>query len=140
MQDLSRSLDYLETRRDIDATAFAYFSTSLGGTFAPITLVLEPRWRAAAFAVGGWSVRNWKFRPEVDPGMYLSRVDVPVLMMNGAMDSIVPLETHARPFFDRLGTTDKKFFVEPAAHFVPPATLYRETLDWLDAHLGPARK
>ena len=69
MQDLSRSLDYLETRRDIDATAFAYFSTSLGGTFAPITLVLEPRWRAAAFAVGGWSVRNWKFRPEVDPGM-----------------------------------------------------------------------
>ena len=140
MQDLSRSLDYLETRRDIDATAFALFSTSLGGTFAPITLVLEPRWRAAAFAVGGWSVRNWKFRPEVDPGMYLSRVDRPVLMMNGAMDGFVPLETHARPFFERLGTMDKKFVIEPAAHFVPPTTLYRETLDWLDAHLGPATK
>ena len=54
MQDLSRSLDYLETRRDIDSTAFALFSTSLGGTFAPITLVLEPRWRAAAFALGGF--------------------------------------------------------------------------------------
>ncbi|HLF10233.1 MAG TPA: SUMF1/EgtB/PvdO family nonheme iron enzyme [Gammaproteobacteria bacterium] len=140
MQDLSRSLDYLETRRDIDATAFAYFSTSFGGTFAPITLVLEPRWRAAAFAVGGFGFRNWKFRPEVDPGLYLSRVDRPVLMMNGAMDSIVPLETHARPFFERLGTTDKKFVIEPAAHFVSPTTLFRETLDWLDAHLGPATK
>jgi DNA-binding winged helix-turn-helix (wHTH) protein len=140
MQDLSRSLDYLETRPDIDANSFALFSTSFGGTLAPITLVLEPRWRAAAFAVGGWSVRNWQFRPEVDPGLYLSRVDRPVLMMNGAMDSVVPLETHARPFFDRLGTTDKKFVSEPAAHFVSPTTLYRETLDWFDAHLGPARK
>lgn len=140
MQDLSRSLDYLETRGDIDSTAFALFSVSLGGTLAPITLVLEPRWRGAAFAVGGFSIRNWKFRPEVDPGLYLSRVDRPVLMMNGAMDSFVPLETHALPFYDRLGTTDKKFYREPAAHFVSPTTLYRETLDWLDAHLGPARK
>jgi hypothetical protein len=61
-------------------------------------------------------------------------------MMNGAMDSFVPLETHARPFFDRLGTADKKFVIEPAAHFVSPTTLYGETLDWLDAHLGPATK
>jgi DNA-binding winged helix-turn-helix (wHTH) protein/dienelactone hydrolase len=138
MQDLSRSLDYLETRRDIDAAAFAYFSVSLGGTFAPISLALEPRWRVAVFAVGGWSQRNWEFRPEVDPGRFLSRVERPVLMMNGALDSIVPLETHARPFYERLGTADKKFVIEQSGHFVPRPKLIRETLDWLDAHLGPA--
>ena len=51
----------------------------------------------------------------------------------------MPLETSAKPFVELLGTpeAEKRHAIYPGVHFVPRATLIRETLDWLDAHLGP---
>lgn len=138
VQDVSRTLDYLETRRDIDPDGFAYFGNSNGAVFAPLSLATEPRWRAGILAVAGYSYENPPFAPEIDPARFLTRVQTPVLMMNGELDSVFPAETHARPFFEQLGTDDKKFVVAPGGHFVPREVLVRETLDWLDVHLGPA--
>ena len=64
---------------------------------------------------------------------------MPVLLLNGEFDSIVPLETSAKPFFELLGVKepDKKHVIAPGGHFVPRNVLIRETLNWLDKYLGP---
>jgi eukaryotic-like serine/threonine-protein kinase len=100
-------------------------------------LSLEPRFRVAVLQVTG--LNAWRPLAEVDPLNYLARVTLPVLMINGRQDAIFPLETHARPFFDLLGTPaeDKRFYVAESGHFVPRPTLIRESLHWLDRYLGP---
>jgi hypothetical protein len=49
------------------------------------------------------------------------------------------LETHARPFFDLLGTPAdrERLVVSEAGHLVPRPQLIRESLDWLDRYVGP---
>ena len=79
--------------------------------------------------------------PEVDPVNALPRIDVPVLMFSGEFDSMVPVE-NARRYFDLIGVppSDKRHIVAIGGHFIPRDLLIRETLDWLDQHLGPVRR
>ena len=135
--DLRRSIDYLETRPDIDRNALGYYGYSVGGNEAPRILALEPRFRAAILYVAG--LRAVRAPPEIEPATFLSRVDLPVLMLSGALDHAYDLETSVRPFFERLRTPDehKRHVVAPGGHFVRRTTLIRESLDWLDTYLGP---
>src|SRR6185295_17935846 len=53
VQDLRRTLDYVETRDDIDSTKIGYFGLSLGGGLAPIMLAGEPRLKTAVLMGAG---------------------------------------------------------------------------------------
>ncbi|MGW8369634.1 MAG: SUMF1/EgtB/PvdO family nonheme iron enzyme, partial [Gammaproteobacteria bacterium] len=139
-QDVRRAVDYLESRRDIDSGALAYFGSSMGGQYAAMNLALEPRFKAAVLSLGGVNPTHG-FLPEVDPLSYVARVSTPLLLLSGELDNIYPLETSAKPFFSQLGTpaANKKHVIAPGGHFIPREVLVRETLDWLDAYLGPVR-
>ncbi len=139
LQDVSRTLDYLSTRADIDTTRFAYLGYSWGGRFGGVVLSIEPRFRAAVLTVAGFSfIRP---QPEADDINYVPRVHVPVLMMNGRYDNTFPLETAARPMYDLLGTPPdrKRLVIAGGVHYVPRNVLIRETLDWFDRQLGQVR-
>ncbi len=138
VQDLSRTIDYLETREDIKVDTLGYFGHSWGGAMAPIVLAVEERIDTAVLDVGGLYKRR-RFLPEVDPFNFLTRVGVPVLMLNGQYDAVFPLETSQRPMFELLGTDPehKKHYVTPSAHVVPRDVLVRETLGWFDQYLQP---
>ena len=138
-QDLGRSLDYLQTRPDVDSDRFGYLGSSWGGRMGAIMLAVEPRFRAAVLNVPGLS--PLPTQPVVDPFNFVSRVELPVLMMSGEYDQVYPLETSARPFFDLLGTAeaDKEHFVAAGGHIIPLIDLTRETLDWFDRYLGEVR-
>jgi eukaryotic-like serine/threonine-protein kinase len=138
-KDIRRTVDYLSTRADMDTSRIAYFGTSWGSNMAPISLVAEPRFKAAVLYVAGLTME--RSRPEVDPMNYLPRVTLPVLMLNGKYDFFFPLETAQRPFFDQLGTPAdrKKWIVYEGGHDVPRTDLITETLRWLDTYLGPVR-
>lgn len=138
-QDLRRSLDYLETREEIDSSRFGYLGFSWGGLNAPIALAIEDRFKVAVLGVPG--LLPMATQPVADAFNFLPRVTVPVLMMNGEYDQIFPLETSGKPFFDFLGTdeADKKLFIAPGGHTLPIIDLTRETLDWLDRYLGEVR-
>jgi formylglycine-generating enzyme required for sulfatase activity/dienelactone hydrolase len=140
-KDFRRTLDYLETRRDIDVEAFALYGLSIGGRLAIPVLALEPRLKAAMLTVTGVGPDN-SYLPEVDPMNYLSRITLPVLMLNSNLDNLVPLEEDAKPVFMRLGTPPerKRQRIEPGGHFVPQEVLIRETLDWLDTYLGAVKR
>lgn len=148
INDVRRSIDYLETRADIDSGSLSYFGWSWGGWNAPTLLTVEPRLHSAVLYVAYiipltgsfWSSSQpgGRMLPEVDPVTYLRKVDVPVLMLNGQFDNLGPLETSVKPFYALLGTAepDKRHVVAEGGHFVPRALLIRETLDWLDRYQG----
>ncbi len=138
VKDLSRSIDYLETRDDIDATKIAYFGYSWGSYMGGIIAAVEKRIKASVLLVGGLDF--YAILPEVDAFHYLPRVTSPVLMLNGYYDFFYPYETGQRPFFELIGTRqeDKRLLAYKMSHIVPRTELIKETLAWLDRYLGPA--
>jgi len=138
-KDMRRSIDYLETRDDIDMDNLVYYGVSWGGRMAPIMLVVEHRFKAAILTVAG--LRFQRTRPEAEPFNFLSRVTIPVLMLNGKHDFYFPYETSQKPFFERLGTpaNQKKWLVYDGSHSVPNIELVKESLTWLDTYLGPVK-
>ena len=62
-KDLGRSLDYLETRKDVDRTKLAYLGASWGAELAPMFLAVEDRFKAAILQSGGIRGRHL---PEVE--------------------------------------------------------------------------
>ena len=66
---------------------------------------------------------------------------LPVLMLNGRYDMVVPLESEARPMFDLLGTSpvNKVLRVYDTDHLIPRSEFIRESLAWLDKYLGPVQ-
>ena len=139
-QDLARSIDYLESREDIDAEKLAYFGHSWGGRMGVLMTTVEPRFDAAVFYVAG--LKFQRALPEADPFNFVTRLTIPVLMLNGRHDMFFPLETSQKPMFQLLGTPDehKRHVVAEGGHDVPRALLIRETLDWLDRYLGPVER
>jgi len=138
-QDLMRSVDYLETRSEIDTGKLAYFGFSWGGRLGGIMLAIEPRFKAAVLNVAG--LRFQQAFPEVEPINFIPRITIPVLMLNGRYDYYFPVESSQNPMFDLLGTPpgDKRHVVADGSHFVPRPLLIKETLDWLDQYLGPVK-
>ena len=136
-QDLRRTVDYLETRDDIDVSRLAYLGYSWGAQLGPIMTVVEPRFKASVLYVAGLSMTT--VLPEADPFNFLPRVKLPTLILNGKYDYFFPYESSQLPFLDRLGTPDeqKDFFLSNDGHFVPRNELITRSLAWFDKYLGP---
>jgi formylglycine-generating enzyme required for sulfatase activity/predicted esterase len=141
-KDLGRSVDYLETRKDIDSAKLAYLGFSWGSGIAPMLLTVEGRFKAAVLSAPGfWSRRA--FAGDAEPINFVTRVKIPVLMLNGRYDDQYPMDTSQLPFFRLLGTPakDKKRVILEGGHGgLPPREEARESLDWLDKYLGPVRR
>jgi hypothetical protein len=136
--DLGRSLDYLETRTDIDMARLAFYGVSTGAAHGPRLIAVDPRFKTAVLASGGLRDAD---PPEVDAYNFAPRVHIPVLMLNGRDDFIFPMRTHQVPLFDALGTPepDKVFrsYAGGHANLLTRPELMGEILDWLDKYLGP---
>ena len=137
VKDLSRSIDYLETRSDIASEKLAYFGFSWGGFLGAIIPAIEKRIKTSILVVAGLAFE--RALPEVEPIHYLPRVTSPLLMLNGKYDFFFPYETSQLPFFELLGTPKehKKIFIYEQGHSVPETQLTKATLTWLDRYLGP---
>jgi len=139
MKDLSRSVDYLDTRPDIAHDRVAYFGVSFGAQLAPVALAVEHRFRAAVVWSGGFP--PGRRPPETDPLNFAPHVTTPILMLNGRDDFTFPPDTSQVPMFKMLGTrdADKQRVVYDGGHVFPFARIMKDTLDWLDRYLGAPR-
>jgi predicted esterase len=128
-QDLSRTVDYLATRSDIDSQRMTFAGFSLGAAVAPVLVVAEPRFKAAMLIAGGYHARAWL--PEIDPRRYAPHVKLPVLMLNGSCDAIFPMQSSQDPLFRHLGSADKQRKLLLAGHTIPADEAVRIADEWL---------
>ena len=139
-QDLRRSVDYLETRDDIDIEKLAYVGLAWGGQMGPVMIATEARIKTGILLLGG--ICGCKRHPASDPANFAPRVKIPILMLNGKEDSLFPYETAQRPLFTLLGTPEghKKHILFPGEHNIPweyRGQYHQEITRWLDRYLGP---
>lgn len=140
VSEMRRSIDYLESRPEVDADNIAYYGTSWGGRYGAIVPAVEPRFKLNMVMIGG--LASGSALPEVDQINYVTRISVPTLMLNGRHDPLEPVESSQLPMLRLLGTpeADKRHVIyEGFGHGLPRNELIRETLDWLDTYFGPPR-
>jgi dienelactone hydrolase len=136
--DFGRTIDYLETRDDIDVARLAFYGVSAGASHGIRMVAVEPRVKAVVLSSGGVIASD---PPEVNSWNFAPRLHVPLLMLNGRDDFLFPLETNQKPLFRRFATTDpdKKHVLYDGGHrnLVTRPDLIGEMLDWFDKYLGP---
>jgi eukaryotic-like serine/threonine-protein kinase len=138
-KDLARSIDYLETRPDIDKSKLAYLGVSMSSAEGVIyTRIEQRRLKTVVFLDGGYFLDQ----PPIggDQADFAPRLKLPALMVNGNDDYVFSVERSQNPFFRMLGApdTDKRHVVLDTTHDVTdqhPA-LVKAVLDWLDKNLG----
>ena len=134
-RDLGRSIDYLETRQDIDRERIGFHFVS--GSTGVILSALEPRFRVSVLQGSGLLGQP---PPEFDPINFAPRVRVPTLMVNGRYDFELPVDSAQRLLFDMLGTPPehKHHAVLEGGHLPwRRQELIDQVLGWLDRYLGP---
>jgi serine/threonine protein kinase/formylglycine-generating enzyme required for sulfatase activity/dienelactone hydrolase len=138
-KDLGRTIDYLETRRDLKLDKLAYYGLSTGAYLGNILPAVETRIKVSVLLSGGFE--SAKKLPEVDEINFAPRVKVPTLMVNGRYDHYFPLETSQNVMFRFLGTPEKskRHAVLDGGHIPPYEDRMKEVLDWLDKYQGPVK-
>ncbi len=135
-KDLARTLDYIETRRDLEHEKVAYYGLSWGAALAPIFAAEEKRIKVVLLVAGGLMLQETL--PEVDPFNFAPRMKQPTLLANGRYDYFYPIDSSQRPFFRFLGApeNEKRYVIFETGHVPPNDLLIKEILDWLDRYLG----
>lgn len=139
VKDARRTIDYLQTRSDLNCQKLAYYGVSTGAVFGPLILAIESRFETGILQSGG--LTNRILPGEVQSINFLPRVKIPILMMNGKDDFLSPPEQSQIPMFRLLGTpaNDKRRAVFDSGHSVPLTELIKEVLTWLGHYLGPVK-
>ena len=131
VNDTDKTLDYLETRNDIDTDNIFYLGMSYGALFNTHTLLFENRYKGAILYVGG----SFPTYPPLADGInHLPRIKTPFLMLNGEQDYLVP-KSAANFFYQFTGTPteDKKIIFYDSGHWpLPRNQMIKETLSFID--------
>ena len=104
-KDLGRTIDFLETRKDLNLEKLAYYGLSTGAYLGNILPAVESRIRVAVLLGGGFEFG--KKMPEVDELNFAPRVKVPTLLVDGRYDEFFPLKTSQNVMFRFLGQQRK---------------------------------
>ena len=138
-KDLARSIDYLETRADIDKNKLAYLGVSMGAAEGVIyAALLQEKLKAVVFLDGGFFL----YQPPrgVDQADFAPRLKKPVLMVNGRYDYVFSRDKAQLPLFRMIGSqmNDKRHVELDAPHDVTErrGELIQNVLTWLDKYLG----
>jgi predicted esterase len=136
-KDLSRTVDYLEGRSDINVGRLGYYGFSSGAVYGPIFTAVDDRFDAAVLLAGGFI---GDLPPEAAAVNFAPRSTVPTLMINGRDDFLIPYELQQQPLFERLGASEyEKRHARLEGGHIPPDRLaiIEEVVGWFDRHLGP---
>jgi len=139
VQDLKRSIDYLETRPDIVRDKIAFYGFSWGGGLGTLIPAVEDRLKLNILLLGGLDAEErFRAQPEADAFNYIKHIKIPTLMFNGKYDATWPYELTVKPMVDFLGTPeeDKRFRLYETDHFIPRNEHIKETLNFLDRYFG----
>jgi predicted esterase len=137
--DLSRGLDYLATRQDIDLTRLAYYGFSQGAEEGVIYAAVEGRFRVIVMVGGSLPIGASHWIAEANPAKFATHIQVPKLLLNGRYDEVNPLRTTIEPLF-KLLHEPKKVFLYDSGHSPPFEIAVPLINQWLDETLGPVKR
>lgn len=101
-------------------------------------LALEDRFKAVVLMSA--ALANVPGFPNPDALNYAAHITTPLLLLSGRHDFVYPLESAARPLFERIGTPAdrKRHVVFDAGHMMfPRGPMTQEILGWLNHYLRP---
>jgi len=134
-KDFGRSIDYLETRNDIDSEKIAVYGMSGGAAIGGIFSALDTRIKVNVLVSGGITPGGLQ---EANVGSFISRINQPTLMIDGEFDSIFGIE-NIRTMYENIGAKEKSLKLFDSDHIPPRYGMVKETLTWLDKYLGPVK-
>ena len=133
--ELRRGLDYLATRKDIDASRIAFVGPSAGAQLGLMLSAVETRYRAVIMVGAGLPVRTVEWMSAANPANFASHIRPPKLMLQGRFDEDTPLRTAAEPLY-RLLAEPKRLVLYDGGH-VPSLDLQVTTISsFLDEIMG----
>ena len=134
-KDIGRSIDYLETRPDIDRNRIGYMGVSMGAALGVNWTAVEDRFKAVILLDGGFYNENPL--PGTDQVDFAPHVKAPTLLVAGKFDWIF-LGKDALLRALGAAPADKKVVLFDTAHDVSEqrSDLVREVVAWLDKYLG----
>jgi eukaryotic-like serine/threonine-protein kinase len=134
--ELRRGLDYLETRRELDATRIAMLAPSAGSWHGVVLAGVERRYGGIMLVGSGISADEVRAQPAANRINFAPRITVSKLMLQGRYDEAAPLVTQTEPLFALL-REPKRLEVYEGGH-VPPIELLTKTANaFFDQTLGP---
>lgn len=138
VKDYRRSIDYLQSREDIDADNIAFYGMSWGPFVGIFLSSVDRRIKTNVFISGG--IRSLG-RPEANMVNFVTRVKTPTLMVNGRYDSRFPMEYYIKPLYEAIDVPPehKKLAIFEADHIPPREGMINETLAWFDKYLGSVK-
>jgi dienelactone hydrolase len=143
-KDIGRSLDYLETRRDINHEKIAYYGVCWGGTLGLIMVPAEDRFKAAILVSGGLPPVDIEVPRFIEPVVLAQAIQIPVLMLNGTEESRFPLSTSQVPAYQLIGTAKehKQHKLYPGGdefYSMFQEQVHQDILSWLDRYIGDVK-
>ncbi|MEJ2636976.1 MAG: protein kinase [Calditrichia bacterium] len=98
IKDFRRTIDFLESRPDIDSDKIAFYGFSWGGLWAPMITSVEDRLKVSVLPLAGLrAYGNNDIHPAGDPLNYVSHVHIPTLILSGKYDIVFPYGTVVKP-------------------------------------------
>jgi len=139
--DVHITIDYLQSRIDLDSDKIAFYGLSWGGAVAPYILASEERINLGILELFGVaSLEKYRFK-EFDQIDYIPHVKIPMLLLGGRYDPDYTMEQQ-QAFYDFLGTpkSDTRWMVYETTHWIPRKDLINESLSWLNKYYGSVNK
>tara|TARA_B100001057_G_scaffold501239_1_gene622341 strand:+ start:6020 stop:8266 length:2247 start_codon:yes stop_codon:yes gene_type:complete len=131
-KDFKRSIDYLETRNDIDIENLSYLGYSWGSITSNILLAIEKRVKTAFLAAGG--IQLPKSKKEISPSIFVRRIDIPIMQVYGKADGFFRYEDSFIPWKKLIGTDPKNLHIielDKVGHGIPKDIVIKNHLSFL---------
>jgi formylglycine-generating enzyme required for sulfatase activity len=139
MTDERRVLDYVATRRDLDASRVAYAASSSDRSLKLGLPAVEPRYRAVIWLGACLRAGDAEVLPEIHPVNLIPYIRAPKLLVHGRYDEACRLKSETEPLV-RLMSEPKRIAYYDGGHIAPPEFFVPTINNWLDETMGPVNR
>ena len=151
VRDLRRSVDYLCSRTDIDASRIGFLGFSQGAMVGGTFIGVEPRIKAACLAVGGAGFVEWAAETGAVPSSAAERLRIgammtdpiyfvgrfaprPLLILAARRDELIPASATER--LARAAGDGKTLIWYNSGHLLAPNAILIDARGFFDKHLA----
>ena len=131
-KDFKRSIDYIETRNDMNIKNLSYMGYSWGAITSSILLAIDERVKSAFLAAGG--IQLPKGKKEISPALFARRVNVPIMHIYGKSDGFFTYDDSFKPWKKLIGTKAEDLQVielDDVGHGIPKDIVIKNHLSFL---------